>query len=94
MVHPLTKTPAILKASFVKNHGQADETCISAYSYDIEPRVDYVAMLGGDGHIHSVAVPWDEYIPLEQDTHFFVAAEGEIKNGKIMAKRNGLCIYQ
>ena len=38
---------------------------VRAYSFRTEPRVDYVSMRGGDGAIHSVPVPWTEYIPVD-----------------------------
>ena len=50
VVHPNTKTQAILKSSFVSSKDKVDETCITAYSYDIEKRVDVVSVRGGDGH--------------------------------------------
>ena len=40
-----------------------DETCITAYSYDIEKRIDIVSVHGGDGHYHDVEVEWDDYLP-------------------------------
>lgn len=92
MVHPDTKTEAILKSSFVRSASGADETAITAYSYDIAPRVDYVTMMGGDGRLHSVMVPWDEYLPLTACNHFYITAKENATNKKIMASRNGLCI--
>ncbi len=93
VVHPSTKTEAILKSSYVATEGNVDETCITAYSYDIEQRVDHVVMRGGDGRNHTVAVPWDEYLPLEMRNNFFIAKEDETKHKNIIARRNGLCIY-
>ena len=94
VVHPRTKTPAILKAAFVRSQDRVDETSITAFSYDIEPRVDVVPVLGGDGHIHNVPVEWDDYIPLEICNHFFVSTPDGTQNKKIIASRNGLCIYR
>ena len=70
IVHPATKTPAILKSDFVRNQNNAEEICVTAYSYDIEPRVDIVPMLGGDGRLHNVYVDWDAYLPLEARNNF------------------------
>ena len=92
VVHPSTKTAAILKSSFVRSKDNIDETCIKAYSYDIEKRTDIVSVLGGDGRYHSVSVPWDEYIPLEAEHSFFVAERERVQGSDIMASRNGLCI--
>ena len=93
VVHKQTKTNAILKSSHISSENKVDETCITAYSYDIIERVEYVTMLGGDGHFHSVPVHWDDYIPLEQSTHLFVTEADEAQNKNVIAKRNGLCIY-
>lgn len=93
VVHPRTKTHAILKSSFVSSKNNVDEICVSAYSYDIIPRVDFVPVHGGDGRWHNVPVPWDDYIPLEASNTFFVAAADLAQNRNIIAKRNNLCIF-
>ncbi len=92
-VHPDTKTQAILKTSFVSSDNRVDETCVTAYSYDIEKRVDYVSVHGGDGRFHDVPVQWDEYLPLEARNHFYICADDAAPDKSAMAKRNGLCIY-
>ena len=93
VVHPNTKTRAILKSSFVKSENNVDETCIRAYSYDIAQRVDVVSVFGGDGYYHDVEVPWDEYLPLSAQNNFFVTKSENAQGTQIMAKRNGLCIF-
>lgn len=93
VVHPNTKTRAILKSSYVGSKDKVDETCITAYSYDIEKRVDYVSVHGGDGRFHSVPVEWDEYLPLQASNNFYVTESGLAKGENIMASHNGLCIY-
>ena len=94
VVHPNTKTQAILKSTFVKSQDTVDETCITAYSYDIEKRVDYVSMLGGDGHFHDVPVEWDEYLPLEAQNNFCISTVQSAQGESVIASRNGLCIFQ
>ena len=94
VVHPATKTQAIVKSKFLSAHDHMEETCITAYSYDIEKQVDFVTMLGGDGKIHSVAVEWDHYLPLINSSIFYIAENDPPGNKKSMAKRNGLCIFQ
>jgi hypothetical protein len=91
--HPCTKTQAILKASFAGTRPDADVARITAYSYDIVPQTDFVPMLGGDGRIHSVAVPWDQYIPLEYQTDFLVADAAAAENQNIIASKHSMCIY-
>ncbi len=93
-VHLRTKTPAILKTSFINSENDIDEIRVSAYSYDIISRVDFVPVLGGDGRWHNVAVPWDDYIPLEAANDFFVAASELAENRNVIARRNNLCIFK
>ncbi len=93
VVHPDTKTPAILKSTFISSKDQIDETCITAYSYDIRKCLDFVPVLGGDGRIHDVAVEWDDYLPLEESNYFYIATNEIAKNKSVAARRNGLCIF-
>lgn len=93
VVHPRTKTQAILKSSFVTSKNDIDEICISAYSYDIIPQIDFIPVHGGDGRWHNVPVPWDDYIPLEAKNNFFVAKDELAQNRNIMAQRNNICIF-
>lgn len=93
VVHPDTKTQAILKSTYVGSCNNVDETRITAYSYDIEQRVDMVSVYGEDGHYHQVPVEWDEYLPLEASRHFYVTANENEAGQSVIARRNGLCIY-
>lgn len=93
VVHPRTKTNAIIKSTFVNSTNGIDEICVCAYSYDIIPQIDFIPVYGGDGKWHSVPVPWDDYIPLETTNNFFVAPAEIAKNKTIMAQRNNLCIF-
>lgn len=93
VVHPLTKTKAILKSAFVESKDGVDEICVSAYSYDILQRVDYVSMYGGDGRWHDVPVPWDEYIPLTAANNFFVATDEIAAGQNVIAHHNNLSIF-
>ena len=92
VVHPSTATPAILKTSFVSSVGDVDEIDVHAYSYETLPRVDFVMVLGGDGRMHSVAVPWDEYIPLERTERFTVCPAELAKEENVRARRGNICI--
>lgn len=93
VVHPDTKTEAILKSSFVRSGDNVDETCITAYSYDIEKRVDVVSVFGGDGRFHNVSVEWDEYMPLTAQNNFSVATNEIAENKTVLARMNGLSIF-
>lgn len=68
LLDPSSKTPGILKTSFVMRNGKADNVIIKAYSYTTVQRVEYVSKLGGDGRTHQVPVYWDEYIPVSKAT--------------------------
>lgn len=93
VVHPKTKTEAILKSSFVSSEDGVDKTCITAYSYDIKKRVDVVSVHGGDGHYHDVPVEWDEYLPLQASNNFYISTNEAAKNKSVIASRNGLSIF-
>lgn len=94
LVHPNTKTQAILKSAFVSSKDKIDETCITAYSYDIEKRTDIVSVLGGDGHYHNVSVDWDDYLPLTAQNNFFITTKNANLSSQVMAYRNNLCIFK
>ena len=93
-VHPDTKTQAILKSTFVRSQNDVDEACITAFSYDIEPRVDVVPVLGGDGKVHGVPVPWNYYQRLDAENHFCITTDEIAGNRTVLARHNGLCIYE
>ena len=93
VAHQNSKTRCILKSDFIKSKDGEDEIRSSAFSYDIVGRVDFVPMFGGDGRMHSVAVPWDDYIPLVEGHRFFVADVKKSENKNIIAERRGVCIY-
>ncbi len=93
VVHPATKTQAILKSSFVRSRNAVDEFCVTAYSYNIIQRLDIVPVFGGDGRWHNVPVSWDDYIPLEQRNSLFVGAADAAPRQGLLAKRSNLCIF-
>lgn len=65
-VHPESATPQILKARYLETVGESDVFSIRSSSFKAIPMVDYVAVPGGDGRTHSVAVQWYQYVPLER----------------------------
>lgn len=93
VVHPDTKTKAILKSTFVGSENYIDETSITAYSYDIAKRVAVVSVHGDDGYYHDVPVEWDEYLPLEITNNFYISTSEIAKNKAVIASRDGLCIF-
>jgi len=91
---PRTKTNAIFKSTFIASKDGVDEIAVTAYSYDIISRIDFVPVYGGDGRWHNVPVPWDDYIPLKALNNFFVATS-DLANGRnIMARRKNICIFK
>ncbi len=93
VVHPNTKTKAILKSSFISSKDNIDQTCITAYSYDKKKRVDIVSVHGDDGHFHDVPVEWYEYIPLEARNNFYISTNEIAQNKSVIARCNGLSIF-
>ena len=61
-------TRTILKTQFLNKDGQSDAVGVTAHSFSVHHRVDLVPVLGGDGHIHAVPVPWDEYLPVSKSS--------------------------
>lgn len=94
VVHPQSKTKAILKSSFISSKDSVDKTRITAYSYDIEKRVDIVSVYGDDGRFHNVPVEWDEYLPLEACNDFCVAAINAVNGKSVIARHKDLCIFK
>ncbi len=94
VVHPDSKTQAILKSEFLWEGSDMDHISVTAYSYDMISRTDYVSVRGGDGHYHEVPVVWDEYIPLENDANFCISNRSKAEESLVMASRNGLSILK
>ena len=63
--HPQTATEVILKTRLLGKEGDNDRVSVTALSFAAENRVDFIPVLGGDGRMHAVPVPWVEYIPVE-----------------------------
>ena len=63
--HPQTATEVILKTRLLEKEGDNDRVSVTALSFAAENREDFIPVLGGDGRMHAVPVPWVEYIPVE-----------------------------
>ncbi len=70
--HKETKTDVILKTLFQTKVQNQDVVAVTAHSFDTIQRIENVAVMGGDGHFHTVPVRWTEYIPLENTDTFAV----------------------
>ncbi len=68
-------TRAILKAKGIDRNGDEDGVEICAHSFFGFDRVDFVPVMGGDGRMHPVPVPWVEYIPTEKTSYISVCRE-------------------
>ncbi|MBR6513646.1 MAG: hypothetical protein IKT46_02305 [Clostridia bacterium] len=93
VAHPDTKTQAILKTSVISSSNGIDLTSVTAYSYDIEKRVDYVQVRGGDGYYHKVPVEWDRYVPLTYTNNFYISTQENIGDKNVISSRKGLYIF-
>jgi hypothetical protein len=78
-------TRAILKANGVERSGEEDSVEVCAHSFFGFDRIDYISVMGGDGRMHPVPVPWVEYIPNERTSYIKVSretGENEEKTGE------------
>ena len=75
-----SSTRCILKTKFLRANGRTDNYKITALSYHAEPRVEYVSMMGGDGLMHAVPVPWTEYIPVTRTDEIAVRETTDGRN--------------
>ena len=73
--HPASDTNVILKTKFIQKDKESDRVNICAYSFKIVHRIENVPRHGGDGRVHLVPVPYDEYIPLTKETIMEVKQE-------------------
>ncbi|QNM93868.1 hypothetical protein H9M94_01160 [Mycoplasma sp. Pen4] len=68
IMHPLCQTEVINKTNAIKSHNGHELVQIKSYGYRTEERVDYIMQKGGDGNIHTIPVPWIEYLPVTRTT--------------------------
>lgn len=66
--HEETATDVILKTQLAHTGNKHDDVIVTAHSFMAVERIDFVPVLGGDGYMHDVPVPWIEYIPVEKAT--------------------------
>lgn len=62
--HPDCVTHCILKTEQSRLPDGGSSIKVSAHGYRSERRVEYKQVWGGDGCLHTVPVPWDEYLPV------------------------------
>lgn len=73
LVHPESRTDAILKCNFIKKNGNSDLVSITAHTYKTIKHVEHITKLGGDGKLHTIPVEWLEYVPLERTSQMELA---------------------
>ncbi len=66
--HENSCTEAILKTEALNTKDGRDLIAVTANSYMGIDRVDFIPVMGGDGNIHAVPVPWIEYVPISKIT--------------------------
>ena len=74
---PEAATEAILKTSLSRRVAKTDEVEVTARAFSAHDRVEFVPVLGGDGRVHPVPVPWVEYLPVFATSTVSVSEEGE-----------------
>ena len=55
-----------------------------------EERLEIVEKMGGDGHLHGVPVPWEEYLPVE-DSHSTIVINVGGNRNDFMMNRDKIC---
>ena len=90
-VHPNSATEAILKTTLIDKKGDVDRIRVTAYSYQCIDRIDYVTMMGGDGRLHAVPVPWVEYIPVSAGRDVLLkASDKNVSQRDVAASMHGI----
>lgn len=67
---------AVLKTGGACSLGDVDVMTVTASSHRTEARLDFVPVFGGDGRMHTVTVPWTEYIPLQRNSFMAIKEIG------------------
>ena len=85
--HPESDTDLILKTKVIGKDNDKDFVQVTANSFKAEERIEYVARMGGDGHLHHIPVRYYEYIPVSQTNNItmqhYNASRQEFNEAKI-----------
>ena len=84
------RTHIILKAEYARSFGKADLYIIHSYGFRTEERLEIIEKMGGDGHLHGVPVPWEEYLPVE-DSHSTIVINVGGNRNDFMMNRDKIC---
>jgi len=66
--HPKSVTINMMKTQIIRHRDKTDFVEVSAHGYESVQQTDVQVMLGGDGRLHNVVVPWVEYLPVVKRT--------------------------
>ena len=83
--HHSSVTEVILKSNRLFSTNSSDCVQIKASSYAGTDRVDFIPVMGGDGRLHSVPVPWVEYTPVHKVSTVLVKRIG-ISSNELITK--------
>ena len=83
-------TEVIYKTEHLSTKNGEDRVKVLAWGYSATPRLDYVPVLGGDGRLHGVPVPWIEYDYVQKESEMTVrAAEYSEREYRLACAREG-----
>ncbi len=71
--NPNSVTENILKTR-AQGAASTKTVTVTAYGYEGFGRVDIIPMVGGDGNVHGVPVPWTEYLDVSRESSMVVGA--------------------
>ena len=72
--HSESVTRNLLKVTANQNSKSTNTVSVTAFGYAGYQRFDEIPVLGGDGNVHLVTVPWVEYIPVQNTTRLLVGS--------------------
>ena len=65
-------TEQILRVKYQQHVGKSDTFTVTSSAFKGIKHVTEVPMMGGDGHVHQVPVPWIEYLPISKQQNILV----------------------
>lgn len=93
--HPACVTPCILKTEQHVGRSPDESTiAVRAYGYRVERRVSYVNVWGGDGRLHSVPVPWDEYLSVTGRGEFRMTEDNHLGDAPYDSERDAALSFR
>ncbi|WP_027063064.1 MAG1210 family protein [Mesoplasma seiffertii] len=75
-------TSVIIKTQVIDSNQNGQEIEAYVSGYEAHNRVDYIPMMGRDGFIHNVPVPWIEYIPVSTVKNIVLQTMPDLKRSE------------